>query len=1263
MKVTSKRKKWKILLFVLTVLASLVFAFHIWFVQHAESLIEDMVRRQSNGKVDLRVRNFKFNWFSKNMELEHAVFFTTDSTAPASYLFAVRQIKIQVQSVWPLVLEKKFLIDSLQLIDPDISVTRRVDKSDTVSASDSSLSIPQEMGRIYHSIQDALQALAVTRFQIINGSFSLFNPARPQDVPVRISRLNLRLDNLRIDSTRPLNQQKIFFSDHVAVETHHQDILFPDGRHRLSFRDFRINTQNRLAEFDSCTIEATRGDSSENSFRIYFDKLRMTNIDFDTLYHAEVIRADSVYAYDPQFKLNVDIPANSPVAAPRLDELLQQLTGELDVAFVVVENGSFDINTMRAGRPSSFTSTDNNFSMEGLRIRDEGERPVSIRKFEMAIRNYENFIRDSAYAIQFDSILFNDNRVSLSNFEYRELENGRRYNQLRMRQLELYGLSWDELVFNQKLKAEQITLIRPDIRYNIAGARRRKNHDMFETLASLSKAMQLERTHIIQGQVHLMLPNAAELRLDDATILLETKELLQATRARDLRDAIQYLDFKKGVYSQDGWETELKEAQFIGGENRALAGGLKVSYPGKITLSAEQVEAPVMVFDEYMQLRAVHGLHWKKADLRAEIGGTGAPKALPDLQLSSISGEQTSLLLQRDSLQIKGLLTNFELGEWQSLNQERFIDGVSFTMLQLNANSPELHLKADSWDEQAARGGLWKNLNLVWKGNTDSLSLEASQVNSQFNWNDILKSKMHLEKLQLVKPVFRAHLGSNGGSQTNNWSIGELLLKEPVISVQTADQTSFQWQSTQGDSLLINNAKMEWEPIRRVSAGQVAFRMQGLSWKEKNRPLFQTGSGLLAGKVESFQATRNDLENWDWKGNLSEFEGSKLSFNQLGSRRGELNISSGRVKDLKLQSGWLINLSSLLQNNPNLQLREWTGTYSDSVDQFKWHNFAYNLVPNLLTADSFLYKPAVDSATFHRRLKFQSDYVTASTGKITMGPVDLAAFARDSVLSIGTLHISNGFLDDYRDKRIPREPGIVRALPGNLLRKIPFRFRADTILVTHANVLYEEVDDKTHRSGTIAVTDLNGQILGARNFDQQPGDSLYIEARAKLADHIDTRLRVQEAYADSLGGFRMQVSMGQGDLAVLNPVLAALARAELRSGHLDSLQMWVQGQENIAYGTMVVYYDQLKVEVIRDRPRSLGARLTNLLANTIIRNRNKGKEGRVFVVRLRDRSAVNYLVKITLSGVMSNIGLRKPAKEARKYKKEIREMLQRQSAK
>ena len=282
-------------------------AFHFWFIYHAERLVEDMVRSQSNGKLQLKVDKFKFNWFNYKMELRKSVFYSSDTAAATSYQFSVDRIKITVKEILPLVFEKKILIDSIHLFNPDIRVTRLRSIKDTTAASDTSLSIPQEMGRIYNSIQDALKVLKVNRFQIENGRFSLINKIRPEEPPVIITNIDFHLDNLQVDTSQPVGKQKILFSDNVALHTRNQNILFPDGRHRLSFSNFRINILNRMVEFDSCTVVATKGDSATNSFSIFFDKLQMTNIDFSTLYHSEIIKADSVYCINPRFRLDIDL--------------------------------------------------------------------------------------------------------------------------------------------------------------------------------------------------------------------------------------------------------------------------------------------------------------------------------------------------------------------------------------------------------------------------------------------------------------------------------------------------------------------------------------------------------------------------------------------------------------------------------------------------------------------------------------------------------------------------------------------------------------------------------------------------------------------------------------------------------------------------------------------------------------------------------------------------------------------------------------------
>jgi len=60
-----------------------------------------------------------------------------------------------------------------------------------------------------------------------------------------------------------------------------------------------------------------------------------------------------------------------------------------------------------------------------------------------------------------------------------------------------------------------------------------------------------------------------------------------------------------------------------------------------------------------------------------------------------------------------------------------------------------------------------------------------------------------------------------------------------------------------------------------------------------------------------------------------------------------------------------------------------------------------------------------------------------------------------------------------------------------------------------------------------------------------------------------------------------------------------------------------------------------------------------IAVNTLIKNKNTYRKGLVYFVRLRDRSSLNYLVKLTLSGVVNSVGIPKNKKAAAELKKEI----------
>ena len=88
-------------------------------------------------------------------------------------------------------------------------------------------------------------------------------------------------------------------------------------------------------------------------------------------------------------------------------------------------------------------------------------------------------------------------------------------------------------------------------------------------------------------------------------------------------------------------------------------------------------------------------------------------------------------------------------------------------------------------------------------------------------------------------------------------------------------------------------------------------------------------------------------------------------------------------------------------------------------------------------------------------------------------------------------------------------------------------------------------------------------------------------------------------------------------------------------------------------------YRNLRIQLIKDGDPDEATFLQNLLsfiANTFVLRRNNAKrKGVIDYKHLREQSFVNYIVKITLSGISSIIGLRKNRKYMKQYKQELKE--------
>jgi hypothetical protein len=185
------------------------------------------------------------------------------------------------------------------------------------------------------------------------------------------------------------------------------------------------------------------------------------------------------------------------------------------------------------------------------------------------------------------------------------------------------------------------------------------------------------------------------------------------------------------------------------------------------------------------------------------------------------------------------------------------------------------------------------------------------------------------------------------------------------------------------------------------------------------------------------------------------------------------------------------------------------------------------------------------------------------------------------------------------------------------------------------------------------------RLRNIKNHDIGPSDSLYLSATTSLLDTAYIGIRFHESYTDTLSAFLLQIRVGRLSLPMLNPVIGPLASAKVVSGYLDTLELKAIGREYIAHGKMKMLYKDLKVEFLNKNDqgkKTFVTKVISIVANLLVKRNNLKTSGSVFAERNRERSFINYWIKIVLGGSLTNAGIRSNSKQEKKYRKALKKV-------
>ena len=1277
-----KRRQFRVGLIALGIFATVVIAFNFWFIDHSETTLEEIVAGQSNGKMKLKVGKFKFNWLTNKIQLRDAFFYTTDSSAPTLTTLATENIEIKARGFLPLLFKKQVLIDSIHIYAPKVLVTKinenikKLPVKDTAAIDDDEerFSLAKELGKVSNSISEAIDALKINRFVLDDGTFSLIDKTEKNDKPLVIDKIRIRLDNLQVDATtEKRSRKKIAFTDDIAVQTSDQNIAFPGGKHFLSFKNFKVSLSDQRVVFDSCTIRGIKGDSSKTAFRIFFDELQMTKINFDTLYTAEVIQADSVFCINPDIFFDVDgdqvIAKRDRKKIQNVDELVQQLLGDVMLNYVIVQNADININTIKHGNTNTFTSTNNNFELQGLVVRQNYERPVRVKRLFMNLQDYETVLQDGRYAIAFDSVRFEDNTITLNDFSFREYAKGGLVKNLKMPRFELRGLSWESLLYENTFNASSARFDDPTILLTIDPGKTRKPKSIFETLADLGEIMNLTDLGINHGDITLNLGKGARLELMNTDLSLYADELTASKKIKNIQHSLKHLNVDRAIFSKGSLTASLNNVSLIENNNGIRASAILLRDAG-LNAEAKGVRLNSIILDSLEQVISINGLTWNSGAVsiyyRPGKQGEGTAAGANNLALNNIKGGPTTFKLDQGDRKISAFLTGISVNEiLKPIGGAVQINGLQVTGRDALMTAPDQRLSIRSLSVTDNDNSVVSDINFSKINTQDSIVVNIPQLTIIPNVTQIVAGNLFLKNLVLTDPVIHAKFGRKDSvahtakKPAPQISLGAALLQRPQILLSFTDKDNLPgyitWNGVKENSFMRLTDVMS-DDKTPLAAKQVDIYLTNFNYVNKKGKRIATDDNKLNLRFEDL-LVQKDGDEMIWKTNASVLSLDKLYFDSLGEKNATVALDKGDVKNIKLDSRFSKNAMDILKNSENLTMTGTNGSFTSVNNTLDWYNLSFN--KGYFHVDSFYLRPLQSVEDYKVKKAFDQDYLMIRSGVATGGPFDLVKYAGDSILSVGGVELNDVKLITFKDKRQEDTAQKEKPLFTTLIKNIPGKLDMDSLRLKNMYVEYWEINPKTDTLGIVPVFDMNVVMRNIKNHNIGENDSLYIFASANVIHDLFTKLEVRQSYLDSLGTYLMKLETGPMDLTRFNEILLPLEGIEVLSGHLDSLRLEAVANNNYSTGQMRMYYDGLKLRLMNKKDferQGLGNKLLSWAANTfVIRKNNQGRESLVFFERWKDKSAINFLIKTTLSGIKSSVGLPGIKGKQRRYFNKQRE--------
>jgi hypothetical protein len=333
---------------------------------------------------------------------------------------------------------------------------------------------------------------------------------------------------------------------------------------------------------------------------------------------------------------------------------------------------------------------------------------------------------------------------------------------------------------------------------------------------------------------------------------------------------------------------------------------------------------------------------------------------------------------------------------------------------------------------------------------------------------------------------------------------------------------------------------------------------------------------------------------------------------------------------------------------------ELTGYHSLSKDKMytmKVDTITGSAIGKSVRIKGFKMVPMYPEIQFSKMLKTQKDRYNLAFDQIDFMGVNFYRLNIRGVLQAKALRIKNASAKIFMNREMPPGHGDKSGnFPHMALRRLPIETTIDTFQLRGVNVAYTEYNPISQEKGTVHIDRLNGNIYNVTNDSASLSKNRYAVAEldAYMIRAAQLHIRINFDLLAKNAAFAFKGNVGEMDMVKLNPLSKALGLVTIESGQIRKIDFDVKANARGSRGTMHMYYNNLKIELLKEGEDGKPAKkkgLLSFLANTLIvkdENPVKGKALRtadIVFERPAGASFFNLLWKSVFIGMRETVGL------------------------